>query len=118
MKTSSLAAVLACVLALASADGALAQRTASAKTSAAKAAPAESDVRARAVLSNMAQFLAATQSFSVRVRAAYDAVQRSGQRIEFGESRTIPGSRPDRLRVESERSDGTRIFTVFNGREI
>jgi len=54
----------------------------------------------------MAEFLAGTQSFSVSVRGDYDAVQTSGQKIEFGEIRTVTLSRPDRLRVEGQRSDG------------
>src|SRR3989442_9323114 len=40
--------------------------------------------------------LAGTQSFSVSVRGDYDAVQTSGQKIEFGENRTVTLSRPDR----------------------
>ena len=77
-----------------------------------------SQAQARAVLMRMAEFLAGTQSFSVSVRGSYDAVQTSGQKIEFGESRTVTLSRPDRLRVEGERSDGTKTLTVFTGKEI
>jgi len=38
--------------------------------------------------------------------------------IEFGELRTVTVSRPDRLRVQGARSDGTKTLTVFNGKEI
>jgi hypothetical protein len=78
----------------------------------------ESQVRARAILMGMADFLAGTQRFSVSLRAGYDAVQPSGQKIEFGEMRKVTVSRPDRLRIEGERSDGAKMLTVFNGKEI
>jgi hypothetical protein len=82
------------------------------------AAPTESQVQAGAILTRMAEHLAGAQRFSVSVRAGYDAVQASGQKIEFGEMRTVTLSRPDRLRVEGERSDGTKTLTVFTGKEI
>ncbi len=78
----------------------------------------ESQTQARAILMRMAEFLAGTQSFSVSVRGDYDAVQTSGQKIEFGENRTVTLSRPDRLRVEGQRSDGVKTLTVFTGKEI
>jgi hypothetical protein len=82
------------------------------------AAPTESQVQAGAILTRMAEYLAGAQRFSVSVRAGYDAVQASGQKIEFGETRTLTLNRPDRLRVEGERSDGAKTLTVFTGREI
>jgi hypothetical protein len=66
----------------------------------------------------MADFLGGTQRYSVSVRAGYDAVQKSGQKIEFGEIRKVTLSRPDRLRIEGERSDGAKTLTVFDGKEI
>jgi hypothetical protein len=92
------------------------------KESAAPAPAAESETvsqtQARAILMNMAQFLGGTPSFRVSIRGGYDAVQPSGQKIEFGENRTVTLSRPDRLRVEGERSDGAKTLTVFTGKEI
>ena len=78
----------------------------------------ESQTRAGAILTRMAEFLAAAQRFSVAVHGDYDAVQKSGQKIEFGETRTVTVSRPDRLRIEGERSDGAKMLTVFTGKEI
>jgi len=78
----------------------------------------ESQAQARTILMRMAEYLAAAQSFSVTLRGDYDAVQTSGQKIEFGESRTVTMSRPDRLRIEGERSDGVKTLTVFTGKEI
>lgn len=81
------------------------------------AAP-ESATLASAILRNMAEFLGGAKSFNVNVRAGYDAVQDSGQKIEFGEARNVTVSRPDRMRVEAERSDGARTDAVFTGKEI
>jgi hypothetical protein len=108
------------IFALAAAASAQAQQAAPAKATTAATAPAltESQAQAQAILKRMAQFLGQAQRFSVNVRSGYDAVQKSGQKIEFGETRKLTLSRPDRLRVDGERSDGTKILTVFNGRDI
>ncbi|HVP09246.1 MAG TPA: DUF2092 domain-containing protein [Burkholderiales bacterium] len=83
------------------------------------AAPAAADqARAREILMRMAAYLAGAPRFGVSLRSGRDAVQKSGQKIERLEHRRIVLSRPDRLRVESERSDGVRTLSVFTGREI
>jgi len=84
----------------------------------AAATETESQAQARDILMRMAEFMARTQHFSVTVRGGYDSVQESGQKIEFAESRKVTLSRPDRLLVEGERSDGSKTLTVFNGKEI
>lgn len=78
----------------------------------------ESQVQAHAILMRMADFLSETQAFSVSVEGGYDAIQADGQKIEFGETRKLTLSRPDRLRMEGRRSDGVKTLTVFNGKEI
>ena len=114
----SLASRTAClaVLALAAATPVHAQQAAPA----AKKAPAapETQVLAREILMRMAAYLGGAKGYSVSLRAGYDAVQKSGQKIEFNESRKITLARPDRLRVEGERSDGAKTQVVFNGKEI
>lgn len=87
---------------------------------AAKKAPAasETQVLAREILMRMAAYLGGAKGYSVSLRAGYDAVQKSGQKIEFNESRKITLARPDKLRVEGERSDGAKAQVVFNGKEI
>jgi hypothetical protein len=45
-------------------------------------------------------------------------VQKSGQKIEFGEMRKLTVSRPDRLRIDGESSDGAKTLTVFTGKSI
>jgi hypothetical protein len=99
------------VAVLLGAGGAYAQAPAAAAVSGSKA-------QASAILMRMADFLGGTQRFSVSVRGDYDAVQQSGQKIEFAELRKVTLSRPDRLRVEGERSDGVKMLTVFSGKEI
>ena len=58
----------------------------------------------------MSQYLAQAERFSVTIRDGYDAVQQSGQKIEYGEVRKVTVSRPDRLRFEVERSDGEKVW--------
>jgi hypothetical protein len=103
---------------LLAAGQAYAQQPAPGKKAPAAAAVTESQAQASAILMRMADFLGGTQRFSVSVRGGYDAVQKSGQKIEFNEMRKVTLSRPDRLRVEGERSDGAKTLTVFNGKEI
>jgi hypothetical protein len=64
------------------------------------------DSEAPGALNRMAATLAQAQGFSVTMRAGYDIVQDTGQKITFGERRRFTLSRPDRLRVEVEESDG------------
>ena len=97
---------------------AYAQQPAPAKKAPAAAAVTESQAQANAMLMRMADALAGAQRFSVSLRGGYDAVQKSGQKIEFGEMRKVTLSRPDRLRMEGQRSDGAKTLTVFNGKEI
>lgn len=66
----------------------------------------------------MADFLAQLKQFSVTIDSGYDVVQESGQKIEFGERRRLTTVRPDRLRVDAERSDGVKAMTVFDGKSV
>jgi hypothetical protein len=80
--------------------------------------PSASEQRAMAILKNMSEYLARAERFSVTIRDGYDAVQQSGQKIEYGEVRKVTVSRPDRLRFEVERSDGEKGLVTFNGKDI
>ena len=95
-----------------------AQQPAPGKQAPAAAPVTETQAQASAILTRMADFLGGTERFSVSMRAGYDVVQKSGQKIEFGDMRKVTVSRPDRLRMEGERSDGVKTLTVFNGKEI
>jgi hypothetical protein len=81
-------------------------------------APGGSSPDARVLLLKMADLIAKTPRLSVSVRSSYDTVQSSGQKVEWNEVRTLTISRPDRLRIEAEKSNGTRTLVVFNGKEI
>ena len=73
---------------------------------------------ARALLLRMAEFLGKAQQFSVSARTSYDVLQPSGQKIEWNEVRTLSLKRPDRLRMEAEKSNGARSLVIFDGKEI
>lgn len=77
-----------------------------------------SEQRAIALLKSMSEYVAQAERFSVTTRDSYDAVQKSGQKIEFGDLRKIVVSRPDDLRIEAERSDGQKNLTIFDGKDI
>ena len=94
------------------------QQAAPVKKVPAAMAISESQIQANAILMRMADFLSGAQAFSVSVQGGYDAIQADGQKIEFGDTRRVTLSRPDRLRVEGQRSDGAKALTVFNGKEI
>ena len=81
-------------------------------------AQSPSELQAMSILKNMSEYLAHAGRFSVTIRDGYDVVQESGQKIEFGELRTITVSRPDRLRIEVERSDGQKDLVTFDGKDM
>jgi hypothetical protein len=66
----------------------------------------------------MAERLAQARSLSVHIRTGYDVVQETGQKIEFGERRSVTLIRPDRLRVEAQLSDGEEQLVVFDGQTL
>ena len=81
-------------------------------------AGAEQGPDARKILFNMAEFIATAPALSVTIRSGYDAIQEDGQRIEFGSKRQYVLQRPDRFRVEVDRSDGDHGLFVFDGKAI
>lgn len=83
----------------------------------AKDAP-DQDPEAKAILLKMAEYVAKAPAFSVTMRSEYDAIQSDGQWIEFGEKRDMVIQRPDKLRVETERSDGEQSLVVFDGKML
>ena len=76
------------------------------------------DDRAAARIEAMASFLAKARSLGVAVDCAYDVVQASGQKIEFGERRELTLRRPDRARVDVTRRDGARRGLLFDGTQL
>lgn len=74
--------------------------------------------QAMAVAKRMADFLSQLERFSVTADMGFDAVQDDGQKIEFGETRKILVDRPDRLRVEETKRDGSTSELIFDGKTI
>jgi hypothetical protein len=73
---------------------------------------------AKAILTRMADFLLKTPRMSVTVHSSYDAVQPKVREVEWNDVRRVTPVRPDRLRIETQRSDGARTLLVFDGKEI
>jgi hypothetical protein len=80
--------------------------------------PAPETLDAKALLMRMADYLAKAESFSVTMDAAYDVVQSSGEKIEFGEVRRIVLNRPNGLRIELTKRDGSRQQVMFDGNNL
>jgi hypothetical protein len=92
--------------------------SASAADVAAAPAAAERQDEAALHLAAMTRYLASLPGFQVTMLGSYDAVQESGQKIEFHELRDLALARPDRLRVRHVRSDGVESQIVFDGKTI
>lgn len=85
----------------------------------ATATPAtDSQRQAAAVLKRMSEYVARLPAFSVSFRDGYDVVQASGQKVEFGETRTISLARPQHLRMEEIASDGRKDYAIFDGKTV
>jgi hypothetical protein len=84
---------------------------------AAPLAPAQHD-SAASHLAAMTRYLASLPGFQVTLLGSYDAMQESGQKIEFQELRELVLARPDRMRVRHVRSDGVESRIVFDGKTI
>jgi len=82
------------------------------------AAHPEIEEQAMAVLKRMTEFLTQAQRFSVTVDTGFDVVQDSGQKIEFGETRQMVLRRPDRVRIEATKRDGSKSEMVFDGKDL
>ena len=80
--------------------------------------PQDSTAQAMAVFNRMAELLSQAPRFSVTLDIGFDAVQDSGQKIEFGETRQIVLRRPDRLRVDATKRDGAKSTLFFDGKNL
>ena len=81
-------------------------------------APAASLNEAETLLLNMADTLGRADRFHVHIRTGYDAVQPSGQKVEFLEARDVLVKRPDKLRIETRDSRGVKSRLLFDGKTI
>jgi len=66
----------------------------------------------------MATTLAQAQHFTVTISAKYDAVQKSGEKVEYSEQREVTVQRPNHLRVEAQQSDGDKSRLIYDGKTI
>jgi hypothetical protein len=82
------------------------------------AVPAAEKNSAAARLQAMARALAKAQRLSVTIDCAYDVVQDSGEKLEFGERRMVAVRRPDRARIDVTRRDGSRRGFLFDGKQL
>ena len=73
---------------------------------------------AATLLTDMANKISGTDKFSVTLLVRYDAMQESGQLIEFSERREMILHRPTNLRVDTKQSDGNEGGLVINGSTI
>ncbi len=83
-----------------------------------KAAKPNIDEKAMAAIKRMNEFLSQQKQFSITADIGFDIVQDWGQKIEFGETRKMTVSRPDRFRVDTTDRDGSVSLLMFNGKEI
>lgn len=74
--------------------------------------------QAVARVKRMTEFLASREAVRFEADIQYDAVQPSGQKIEFGSHRKIAVRRPDRARVEVYHWDGERELVSFDGERL
>jgi hypothetical protein len=82
------------------------------------ATPVDAHAEARATLTRMTGLLGSAQTFSVTIDSNYDAVQDTGQKVEFGAVRRILLSRPNSLRIETEDRDGSHRRLYFDGKAL
>jgi hypothetical protein len=82
------------------------------------AANPQLEEQAMAVLKRMAELLSQAQRFSVTIDVGFDAVQDSGQKIEFGETRQVVLRRPDHLRIDATKRDSAKSVFLFDGKDM
>lgn len=73
---------------------------------------------ALAALTRMSEFLSSRPALRFEADIYYDAVQPSGQKLEFGSQRRIALRRPDHARVEVSHWDGEEELVTFDGQRL
>ncbi len=94
----------------------LSQRGLTEDTSQPEVSPIEPE--AMTILINMAENLSTLQKVKVKIKNGYDAVQRSGQKIEFESMRVVKYKRPNLCRFDVTERDGSQQGFVFDGNNI
>ena len=73
---------------------------------------------AMSILNNMAQNLSTLKKVKVKIKNGYDAVQQSGQKIEFGSVREVKYKKPNLCRFDVTERNGDQKGFVFDGNNI
>lgn len=76
------------------------------------------DAEAMTILMDMAQKLSTTEKAKVTIKSGYDAVQQSGQKIEFGSVRKVKYKKPSLCRFDVTERNGDKKGFVFDGHNI
>ena len=84
----------------------------------AQAQDGEIEPAALDVLKRATGFIASAKSLRATAEIGFDVVQESGRKLEFGMTGEITVRRPNRLRLDSERRDGTRRTLMFDGQHV
>ena len=79
---------------------------------------AASTLEALAILERSTEFMSQVGAFHVVFDIGFNVVQRTGQKIEFGSTRSVTISRPDRARIDFVRRDGVRGSVFYDGKDI
>lgn len=82
------------------------------------AANPEIEEQAMVILKKTADLLSQAKHFSFTADVGFDVRQDWGQKIEFGETRTVTVRRPDRVRVDTTRRDGSTGSFIFDGKDL
>ena len=117
MSRLALIALLACALAPASGCRGFSAATQAESSASELASPVQAE-EALGVLRRMSEFLASRPALRFEAEIHYDAIQLSGQKIEFGSQRKIALRRPDHARVAVSHRDGARELVTFDGRRL
>lgn len=79
---------------------------------------AEETREAIAALRRMSDFLGASSTLRFEAEVHYDAVQASGEKVEFGSHRRLALRRPDGARVDVTHREGGRELITFDGERL
>ncbi|HEV8714156.1 MAG TPA: DUF2092 domain-containing protein [Candidatus Binatia bacterium] len=74
--------------------------------------------KAMSALKRMITVLSQAKQFSFTSEVGFDVMQDWGQKVEFGETRTVTVRRPDHARIDVTKRDGAQSGFVFDGKEI
>jgi hypothetical protein len=81
-------------------------------------AKGEIEEQALSVLKRSTEFISKLKQFRVTAEVGFEVLQESGQKLEFGQSVKTVIRRPNHLRAEAVRRDGTKLGVLFDGKNV